>query len=68
MVSVAIITFVEVTFGGSDEEVNGSDEVVSGSDEEVSDVCGNNKEVRCCSGEVNDSDEETCGSVEEVNG
>lgn len=45
MVSVAIITFVEVTFGGSDEEVNGSDEVVSGSDEEVSDVCGNNKEV-----------------------
>lgn len=67
VVSVAIITFVEVTFGGSDEEVNGSDEVVSGSDEEVSDVCGNNKEVRCCSEEVNDSDEETCGSVEDVN-
>lgn len=68
MVSVEIITSVEVTFCDNDEVVNGSDEEVSGSDDEVSDVCGNDKEVRCCSEEVNDSDEETCGSDEEVNG
>lgn len=75
VVSVEIITSVEVTFcdndevvNGSDEEVSGSDEEVSGSDDEVSDVCGNDKDVLCCSEEVNDSDEETCGSDEEVNG
>lgn len=68
MVSVEIITSVEVSFGGNDEEVNGRDEEISGSDEEVSDVCGNDKEVRCCIEEVNDSGEETCGSDEEVNG